>query len=514
MTSEVLIAGAGPVGLTMAVELARYGVPVRIVDKAPQRMDQSRSLLLWGRTLELLDRAGCGEAMAAAGMRVPAANILAGGKKVGRIDVGGGEGAHPYALTLPQSETLRLLEARLNRLGVQVERGLELTSMSAGADSVAVTLRSADGSIEKAQTSRLIGCDGSQSKVRDGLRIVFTGDTQPSRWVLADVRLADRGSGEIDVVWHPDGLLVVLPIAGDRCRVMVDVGLSQTSKGLPDPTLNDVQALLDNRGLQGLTAYAPEWLAAVHFNERKVEQYRVGRVFLAGDAAHVHCPAGSQGLNLGIHDAVNLAWKLALVFHRVCAEEPLLASYSCECSAACARVLKEVPGRLHAPANFRGDVKDPVRNHIASLLFGGVPTRNAAAATAATEIGYAESPLNIHGPNFASGPGLGQRARLRKGELPFGAGDRPRFALCVDASDTARRHGAEALLGIYKDLLEPEVRAPYAAGGLWLVRPDGYVALSAGHDERDRVAAYLDQIHRARRLMHQAAAHPAWMGPG
>jgi 2-polyprenyl-6-methoxyphenol hydroxylase-like FAD-dependent oxidoreductase len=507
MKTEVLVVGGGPVGLTMATELARYGVPVRIVDKAQRRMGQSRALMLWGRTLELLDRAGCAAALVDAGRQVTAASILAGGRTVGRIDLAAGDGVHPYAVILPQSETERLLEAHLNQLGVEVERSVEFNSFSMGADDVAANLRRSDGTTEKVHSSWLIGCDGAQSKVRDGLRKVFIGDAQPTRWVLGDVRLGgQRTPGEIDVGWHADGLLVILPIAGDQYRVMADLGPLQTTKGNADPAVSEVQALLDRRGRPGLTAFDAEWMASVHFNERKVQDYRAGRVFLAGEAAHVHSPAGAQGLNLGIQDAVNLAWKLALVWRRVCAEEPLLDSYSGECSAMCDRVLKEVPGRLPAPANQRGEAREAVRNHIAALLFGVAPSRITAA-----EVGYPDSPLNVPGPVFPSGPALGERAPIRAGEPPYGAGELPRFALCVDASDSTGRHGAAALMGIYKDLLEPEVRAPYAEGGLWLIRPDGYVAVSAERDERDRVAAYLDQIHRTRRLMHRAAALPNWL---
>ena len=210
MEAEVLIVGAGPVGLTLAVELARYGVTVRIVDKAAQRSDKSKALVVWSRTLELLDRSGCGATLVAAGKQVAAANIVAGGKMIGRVELGGVKSPHPYALMLPQSETERLLEAHLNGLGVQVERGLKLVRFTDGADSVTATLRHFDGSEEKIQSLWLVGCDGAHSTVRDGMRMVFTGDTPPCTWVLAEVRLQGlHDPGEIEVGWHADGMLAI-----------------------------------------------------------------------------------------------------------------------------------------------------------------------------------------------------------------------------------------------------------------------------------------------------------------
>lgn len=495
MENLVLIVGAGPVGLTLAVELARYGVAVRIVDKAAQRSDKSKALVVWSRTLELLDRAGCGGAFVAAGMQVTAANIVAGGKTIGRIELGGVPTPHPYALMLPQSETERLLEEHLNSLGTQVERNAELTEFMEVPDGLVATLRHGDGRVEKVKTAWLIGCDGAHSAVRHGLRMVFIGDTQPSNWILADVQLIGVSNpGEIEVGWHTDGVLAIFPIAPGRYRVIADLGLSESSSVRRDPTLPEVQAILDKRGRGGIIASDPIWLASFHINERKVANYRAGRVFLAGDAAHVHSPAGGQGMNTGMQDAFNLAWKLALAGRGICAEEPLLGSYSSERSAIGEQVLKAA-GRITSLAILRGEVKQTIRNHVASLAFGFAPLRHAMAG-AITEISieYADSPLNGGGTHLNTGPAEGERAPVSAGEAPFGGGDRPRFAVCADLSDQAAQRAAGALAGLYGSLIEDGVRAPLGAGGIWLVRPDGYVAFTAGLDGWDKLASYLGQI--------------------
>src|SRR5271165_6542071 len=176
MNPQALVVGAGPVGLTMAAELARYGVGVRIVDKAAARTDKSKAIVLWSRTLELIDRMGCGAALVAAGRKARGANIIAGGTRLAHIDLDGLDTPHPYALMLPQSDTERLMEQHLNSLGVQVERRVELARFAADDERVEATLRHANGSEETVEASWMIGCDGAHSTVRHGLGMQFEGD--------------------------------------------------------------------------------------------------------------------------------------------------------------------------------------------------------------------------------------------------------------------------------------------------------------------------------------------------
>lgn len=497
MKTEVLVAGAGPVGLTMAAELARYGVSVRIIDKAAQRSDKSKAMVVWSRTLELLDRAGCVPDFLAAGTRVTTASIIAGPKTIGKIDLGSVLSPYPFALMLPQSDTERLLEAHLNALGVFVERSTELTSFSDTDGTVVSKIRKAGGPEQELQSAWLVGCDGAHSAVRHGLRMVFVGDTQPSNWLLADVRLRGvKNPGEIEVGWHSDGVLAVFPIAQDRFRVIADIGPSQKGANRGEPTLQEIQEVLDRRGSEGVTAFEPSWLATFHINERMVANYRAERVFLAGDAAHVHSPAGGQGMNTGMQDAFNLAWKLALVCRGVCTDAPLLDSYSSERSKVGEQVLKNA-GRITSLALLRGEVKQSIRNYLASLLFGFSPVRNAMAESF-TEISieYPESPLNAHGAHSHGGPAEGERAPIREGEPPIGSGNAPKFVLCADLSEGKAKHAASVTAALYRHLLEEQIRPPFAKDGVWLVRPDGYVALTTGQDGWDLIAAYLDRIGR------------------
>ena len=491
MNTSVLVVGAGPVGLTMAAELARYGVSVRIVEKAAQRTDKSKAIVMWSRSLEMLDRMGCTAPFLSAGLKVTGANIAAGVKQIAHIKVDRVASPHPYALMIPQCDTERLLEEHLNTFAVKVERTVELTASVANADGVVATLRGPDGKEEKFASGWLIGCDGAHSTVRHQLGMEFVGETMPSNWILADVHLSGLPDpGEINISWHCAGILATFPIVPPRYRVIADVGNWLGAAAPHDPTLAEVQAILDERGPGGITASNPIWLAAFHINERKVAEYRVGRVFLTGDAAHIHSPAGGQGMNTGIQDACNLAWKLALVCRGTCAAEPLLASYSIERSAVGNAVLKGA-GRLTEVAIMRGAIKQSIRNHVASLVFGLSPVlKKAADAVTELSIGYPESPLNGGGQHLHRGPLAGERAPIREKELPVGAGATPRFALFAQSSGET----VKQLLARYANLLEPDLREPLHAGGLWLVRPDGYVALATKQGRWDEVTKYLDRI--------------------
>jgi 2-polyprenyl-6-methoxyphenol hydroxylase-like FAD-dependent oxidoreductase len=476
MTEPVLIVGAGPVGLTMAAELARYGVALRIIDRAAARTDKSKALVLWPRSLELMDRLGCTGAFIAAGMRATGATIRAESGVIGHVSFAAEGTAYPFALMIPQSETERLLEEHLAAQGIPVERQVELLHFTPGEDGVEATLRHPDGREETLHTHWLLGCDGAHSAVRRGLGMAFEGETLPSEWVLADVHLANVTTppDELAIHWHADGALVLFPITPGRWRVIADIGETDDTAARHEPTLAEVQALIDRRAPGGIVASDPVWLSGFRINERKVRDYSAGRVFLAGDAAHIHSPAGGQGMNTGMQDAFNLAWKLALVATGKAAAPALLPSYSIERSAVGDMVLANA-GRMTAAATLRGDIKQGVRNFLASLVLQ-VPAVQRRIGQTMTEltIAYPTSPLTVSGGAHTSGPAAGERMAPRPDEPPFGAGPTPRFALCAAPSPEAT-----ALIARHAAVLEPAPRPPLADGAISLVRPDGYVALVA-----------------------------------
>jgi 2-polyprenyl-6-methoxyphenol hydroxylase-like FAD-dependent oxidoreductase len=394
MTKLVLIVGAGPVGMTVASELARYGVALRVIDKAAQRTDKSKALVLWSRTLELLDRGGGSSPFVDAGFRAEAVNFIAGDKVIGRVAMDSVQSPYPYGLMLPQSETERLLEERLGTFGVTVERRVELATFKSSENGVDAGLRHPDGREETVFADWLVGCDGAHSAARHTLGAPFSGETLDSDWMLADVHMRGypRPDNEASVYWHRDGAFIIFPISPGRYRVLADLPASGADHP-PAPTLEQVQAMIDRRGPAGLVAFDPIWLTGFRINGRKVSSYRWGRIFLAGDAAHVHSPAGGQGMNTGMQDAFNLAWKLALVVRGEC-DEHLLDSYSPERSKVGDEVLKAA-GQLTTVGTMRNPVARTVRNLVGHIMLGLAPVQHAFADTMTeVAIGYPDSPLN------------------------------------------------------------------------------------------------------------------------
>jgi 2-polyprenyl-6-methoxyphenol hydroxylase-like FAD-dependent oxidoreductase len=498
MGEPVLIAGAGPVGLTAAMALRRLGVEVRIVDRNAGRTDKSKALVIWPRTLELLDIQGCVQPFLDAGLEGTGARILAGERELVHLRLDTARSTYRFALLIPQSETERLLEAELVLLGVLVEREVELLSFAEDGTGILARLRHPDGHEELTKGSFLVGCDGAHSVVRHALGIPFEGATEPSHWVLADLGIdGDLPGRELTICWQPDGILALFPIVGGRFRVIADIG-DEAGTGLPPPTLAEIQTLIDARGPKGLKAHDPFWLARFDINERKVERYGQGRVFLAGDAAHIHSPAGGQGMNTGMQDAFNLAWRLASVWHGR-AGLRLLESYSPERSAIGRQVLRNATQMTHV-AIMRNPILQQIRNTAAGVA-GHIPALRQRLVDQLTELDldYEKSPLTGSAHGGSSRPGNGHRAPdtplLASGDGGPGRLHEllrsGRFAvLAVGAPPMAVPGDLEALA----TAAATEPSNDYAGPHHYLIRPDAYVALSTGPSGGEAIAAFLRGI--------------------
>jgi len=268
-----------------------------------------------------------------------------------------------------------------------------------------------------------------------------------------------------------------------RYRLIVGLGLSEGDVVPAAPSVERYQAILDRRGPGGITLTGTIWTSAFRINERQVNSYRAGRVFLAGDAAHVHSPAGGQGMNTGMQDAINLAWKLALVARGLSAAPALLASYDPERHAVGAEVIAAA-GRLTRMATLQNPVARQIRNAVMHFVLGLPPMQHGIeGALTETATHYEESPLN--GVSWQAGARAGARMVPLAGETPYGAGGTPLFTLRAGVS----AGGPPA--GLADALVDPVIRPNPVESGIELVRPDGYLAMSVADGEWETVAAYL-----------------------
>lgn len=318
-SDPVLVVGGRTTGLMMAAELARHGVPVRIIDKSPGIDPHSRATYLHARTLEVFQVLGVADEIVAKGQPMKAISMYANGRHVTTTPDLPVDSPFPWGAAFAQSKTETILQRHLNGLGIEVERSTELLDLKQHDGHVQATIRKADGTEEVVTTPWLIGCDGAHSTTRRHIDEEFPGEIDPFPYLAADVMIDGPIKPEIAYLClHDHGDLFIFLL--DEGRRQIISTLPKNSERTHPPTLEEVQQLVDERGFTKLRISDPRWLTTYRTHYRLAPKYRVGRVFLAGDSAHIHSVIGGQGMNTGIQDAFNLAWKLALVLRGVVPE--------------------------------------------------------------------------------------------------------------------------------------------------------------------------------------------------
>jgi len=506
--TDVLIVGAGPTGLVLALWLTRMGVRVRIVDKTAEPGTTSRAVAVQARTLELYGQIGLADAVVERGRKAVAANLWVVGKIVGRGafgDMGAGLSPFPYALIFPQDEHEHLLIGRLAEAGVEVERRTELVSFEDAAGRVLTSLKTPDGGLEVCDAAYIAGCDGSHSTVREGLKIGFPGGVYAHLFYVADVGASGTAlNGEVHVALDRTDFLAVFPLKGEgRARLIGTVReeAEHRDEGL---SWSDVSKRVIE--WMSIAVDRVNWFSTYHVHHRVADRFRQGRVFLLGDAAHIHSPVGGQGMNTGIGDAVNLAWKLAAVLHGR-AQASLLDSYEPE-RIAFARRLVATTDRAFTGVTSSGAIARRVRLNIVPLLIPVLFHLRMARRLLFRTV--SQTAVNYRGSSLS----LGRAGRIHGGDrLPWvkmaaadAEGDNFSPLTSLDwqihvygeAESAIRKVCEERDLPLHVFPWRREMgRTGLRRHAVYLVRPDGYVALADPDHGATSVAFYLDarQLH-------------------
>lgn len=497
--TDVLIVGAGPTGLVLALWLNRQGVGVRIIDKSSGPGEASRAMAVQARTLELYRQLDLAEPVIEAGYKTPAMNMWARGRHRARIplgDAGKDVSAYPFVLVYPQDRHERLLVQQLQSLGVDVERQTELLSFEEGESHVKALLKHADGREESFTAAFVAGCDGARSLVRQAIGSGFEGGTYKQLFYVADVRVTGvEPAGEGHIAFdNSDFVLLLCYGEKDQYRL---IGTVRDERAEHPEHLTFADVGHDAINGLNLKITAVNWFSTYRVHHRVADHFRRGRAFLLGDAAHVHSPAGGQGMNTGILDAINLAWKLAAVLKGK-APDTLLDSYQIE-RQAFARTLVETTDKLFTFVTAQGGFADFVRTRIAPL-FASVAYKSENVreylfrVVSQTTLDYRESPLS-------QGKAGGVEGGDRLPWLSVGTEDNYASLAAIqwqvhvygeakaDLTRWCARQGIALHVFAWEHAYE---KAGVARNAAYLLRPDNHVALADPEGEVSTLSRYFE----------------------
>jgi len=463
--TDVLIVGAGPVGLFLANECARRGIRCKLIEAKSTQSEHSKALAIFPRTLEIFDMAGVAAPFIDAANRVTSVEVIAHGRVLAHMPFIPEGTPYPFIAMVPQNVTEKLLVEQLRRKGGAIEYDTSFVSAVQHQDFVRVTLEH-KGRRQDMTAAWVVGCDGAHSAVRHVLNLPFEGAAYHDLFMLADIETNDTlPADQLQLCPNEDGPLAIFPISSIRRRIVATVKSPEGDA----PSLDLVRKLLKQRAPAGIEAYKLIWSSYFHIHHRHVAQLRQGRMFLAGDAAHIHSPFGAQGMNTGLQDVWNLVWKLDLVLGGH-ADGGLLDTYTTERLP----VIKHVIGisdfltRVMAtPNKFAQALRDTVIPMVSRLT----PFQHAFVQKL-SELGIA-----YHGSPIVEGPGERYLTESMRG----GKGILRRFLLALDDdAESSVVDAAKQLVESFPDIvaLRMEKRK-----GMALIRPDGYSAFSESEDD-------------------------------
>jgi 2-polyprenyl-6-methoxyphenol hydroxylase-like FAD-dependent oxidoreductase len=499
--TDVIVIGAGPTGLVLALWLTRLGVRVRIVDKTAEPGTTSRALAVQARTLELYRQIGLAEVVIAGGRRMEAINLWVAGTQAARAvfgEMGTGLSPFPYAVIFPQDEHERRLIERLAAAGIEVERQTELVAFDEIAEGVRATFRRADGSTDVCEAAFLAGCDGARSAVREALGVGFPGGTYHHLFYVADVDARGAAmNGELHAALDATDFLAVFPLKEDGRARLIGTVRANGEHPRDDLSWDDVSTRVIE--WMRIDVVRLHWFSTYHVHHRVADRFRKGRAFLLGDAAHIHSPVGGQGMNTGIGDAVNLAWKLAAVL-RGRAAAAILDSYETE-RVAFARRLVATTDQAFTGVTSNGAIARFVRLHVVPFvlpkLFASAAVRRFMFRTVSqTAVHYRSSALSegraggVHGGDrlpwvSADGNDVDNFTPLTSLDWQVHVYGDP----TADLQATCQKRAVPLHVFPWRPDLR---RTGLRRNAAYLIRPDGYVGLVDPKGGAAALASFLD----------------------
>ncbi|KAF8857520.1 hypothetical protein BDZ45DRAFT_674700 [Acephala macrosclerotiorum] len=528
--TDVLIVGGGPTGLMLALELTTQNIPFRIIDSSPIRSDKSRALALHSRTLEFLNRHGIAQEFIDRGNFNLAVRIFANQKFVFENDfniIAFNDTMYQNPLIISQAEIESILDGILLKRQVEVERPVTAEAISQDDTGVTAVLRHEDGSEESLRCKYVVGCDGPRSIVRKSAGLEFEGAAYPQDFILADVHMKWEARACLHLYLGGFGFMIIFPMKDNVWRLICS--RTEALGADAEPTLEDFQEMLNKLLPEPVQIFDPVWISRFKLHHRIADSYRSGRMLLAGDAAHIHSPAGGQGMNTGMHDAVNLGWKLASVI-RGEKDDSLLDSYNIE-RRRVGQILLQGTDRLFEFMSTTNPLYLFIRNYVLPFIMPwamAIPGRRAIAYRFVSELGirYRKSPIVGHASTWKGALKGGDRVpdgRLLKGDTDttvhslLGARD---HALLLFSGAGGVAASPETLEEAHSQFLEysgrsipvhiiaassltdAEITDPeglvhglfgFAAPGFVLVRPDCHIAFIGPLAAMDELKAWMER---------------------
>ena len=519
--NPVLIVGAGPTGMMAALELGRLGIHVRLIEKTTEPATTSRAVGVQARTLELFEQRGMAEELLKQGNPAHAASGWGGGERVFKLKFDTIDSKYQYLFFVSQATTEGVLRDALAKADVEIEWGTTMTSFGEAehSDEVHATIQTEDGKTEQVTCAYLISAEGAHSTARQTLGLNYEGKSLEEQYALGDLHLdSELPEDEMHVFSSEYGFMGMFPMGGGRWRLIASNPISTPSKDT-EPGIEELQKLYDQRSPVPGKFRDMSWSSWFHINSRMIETMNVRRIFFGGDSAHIHSPAGAQGMNTGMQDMINLAWKMAMVMKGQ-AKPELLDTYSAERVPVIRNVLTKTEG-LTAAIGSENRLFRSIFNHVMPWVASlDAVQRNSSERMSQLGLNYEGSPLAVsdgHPGHLKPGdrmPDLAVRALNVQGSADqkteattlFGLMDPQRFTIFyTNIADPAKTHAEiNDQIGAWHDRIggrqigagddaETFARLFGRKPGITLVRPDGYVAFIGTDRSVKALAAYCDR---------------------